>query len=316
MPGNHQKESNNGRTRREKARIAKRILIGVAAIAVLWGANLGISWIVETVTKPITNITDAVGGFVEGTAEIVDEAAGNAADTLERPTETRTWTLTQVEPVGDLEYSAIECASLARVSVNVTLVEVHGRAIFWTDSDTFSGAVPVKVRPCLYLDAVEASVDGSTIIVDLSKMHFEPDPEAVEFMIEYLKNPNPGNESGTEQLLESGWLPFGMLQGLFQDPERTEISGILIAIGESAAANSTCISEMLEGVKEHAIRFYEEQAARQGRNDVTVTVVGTPDIYQNDYLLDSLLDAATSPEVDIDVQFEDAANTCEITFDE
>ena len=312
----NQPEQENKETLKQKVidRAKKGAIILVAALVVLWSVPRFVSWIAGELTDPIT---EPIGKVVQGIGNVVDQGAENLVETVMDPiVRTRSYELTYVDVVGDLVYDPIECPALASVTVQATLVETHGRAIFFTDSDTFSASVPVKVRPCLYLDAVSESMDGKTVIVDLSKMHFEPDPEAVLFMSEYLKNDNPGNESGVERLVESGWMApfFGIFQGLMQDPERTEISGLLIAIGESAAANSVCIEAMMEGVREYTVPFYQEQAARQGR-DVQVKLVGKPDLYQNDHLLEMLLQAIADSDIEIDVAFRDIPNTCDISFE-
>ena len=296
---------------------AKRAGLTVLIAGVLiWGISFLIGKVTDAVSEPIERVTRPIGQGIEKVGEAIDKGAENFVETVAEPqVRTRSWELSEVDVIGDLHYDPIECPALAEVVVNATLVETHGRAIFFTDSDTFKAAVPVKVRPCIYLDAVSESADGTVITVDLSQMHFEPDPEAVLFMSDYLKNDNPGNEGGIERLAESGWMaPFlGMFQGLVVDPERTEISGLLIAIGESAAANSTCISAMLDGVREYTIQFYQDQAARQGR-EVEVKLIGEPDIYQNEYLMETLLEAAAEKGVDFDVKFADVSGTCEISF--
>lgn len=297
--------------------VRKPLLYLVVGIAVAWGLIFAINKVVDAVTEPIASVTEPIGNAIGKGVEAIDTAAENAAKTLERGTATQRWELTQVEPVGDLKFAPVECPAIADVQVKIVMQEVHGRLIFGTDTDTFTGTVPVHVRPCLYLDAVTVSPDQKTITVDASRMHFDPDPRAVEFMTAYLLNRNPGDESGIERLAESGWLPFvGIFQGLINDPERTEISGIMIALGESAAANSACIDAMWEGVREFTIRFYEEQAARQGVHDVTVKVVGEPDLYQNQHLLDDLLAAAKERGIELEIDHQDVLGTCEINIEQ
>lgn len=322
-------ENNESKTESKIGRLVRRrilgwLLVAILAFALVWGVALGISRMVEgtisMVTRPVAAVVDVLAGLGNGAVDVVDTAAENAVESLEKGTQTQSWELVQVEPIGDLYFDPVECPARAEVNVLVTLKEVHGRLVFGTDSDTFRGVVPVTVRPCIYLDAVSVSPDGKVITVDASKMHFDPDPHAVEFMIAYLANRNPGNESGLERLIESGWMSWlpvvGLLQGTLNDPERTEISGILIALGESAAANSACISEMWEGVKAFTVRFYEEQAARQHRSDVIVRVIGEPDVFQNDHLLESLLEAARAREIDIDATFEDIGDSCTINYEQ
>jgi hypothetical protein len=297
------------RTFSDWMRIGKRVAIGIVILLVA----LGIKSLYDNVTAPL----DSAKEFVGDVGEYVAQMGENAADTVEHGTATHTYELQQAKGLFNYTYSPMECFSEGRGTVSVTISETHTRAFFWTDTDTFSGEVPVVVIPCLYLDAVTVSPNGKTITVDASKIHFRPDPEATAFMVEYLQDPNPSNEGGWERFAESGWMPIvNSLQGLFQDPDHDEMSGLMIALAESVAANSTCIEEAWKGVEAHVVKFYEDQNARQHGDGVTVTIVGEPDLFQNAHLFESLVAAMTGPEQTIDVVYEDVAGTCEITFND